>query len=337
MDLYINEYGSRINLNNGVITISKEGKILKEIPLKKIGSLVIHSSVQITSQAIAALSENGCSISWVNGVDKLICSTDCDNIGHVQRRKHQYRLTDNMRFRLSISKSIIISKLLSHCEVLRSCGASFHDIEEFEKFITASCKKCKKQNNYSSLRGIEGNCANIYFRMIQKLLPEGFDFESRTRQPPQDEFNALLSFLYSLLYNETSKLIRIKGLDPYAGFMHEIKNGHYALASDIMEEFRYICDITALTIASSFNKDTDFSKDGVGVYLSASGRAKSISAFKNFMNKECYYIDQIGYGNTVQECLKWQIDKIADAVDSEHAKCFEPYISEKSYALRYSV
>ena len=55
MDLYINEYGSRINLNNGVITISKEGKILKEIPLKKIGSLVIHSSVQITSQAIAAL------------------------------------------------------------------------------------------------------------------------------------------------------------------------------------------------------------------------------------------------------------------------------------------
>ena len=93
---------------------------LKEIPSKKIGSLVIHSSVQITSQAIAALSENGCSISWVNGVDKLICSTDCDNIGHVQRRKHQYRLTDNMRFRLSISKSIIISKLLSHCEVLSS-------------------------------------------------------------------------------------------------------------------------------------------------------------------------------------------------------------------------
>ena len=78
---------------------------LKEIPLKKIGSLVIHSSVQITSQAIAALSENGCSISWVNGVDKLICSTDCDNIGHVQRRKHQYRLTDNMRFRLSISNT----------------------------------------------------------------------------------------------------------------------------------------------------------------------------------------------------------------------------------------
>ncbi|MGN0607618.1 MAG: CRISPR-associated endonuclease Cas1 [Oscillospiraceae bacterium] len=331
MDLYVNEYGAKINLRSGVLCISKNGNMLKEIPINTVDSLVIHSSVQITSQAVIGLSNNNCPISWINGVDKLICSTCCDNVGHVLRKKHQYRLMDNMKFRIGISRKIIVSKLLSQLEVLKIAEAPLEVLNKFENTILNSCLQCKRQKSIASLRGLEGNCAALYFQEIKALVPPNLTFDSRTRQPPKDEFNAILSFLYSLLYNETLRNIQAKGLDPYVGVMHEIKNGHYALASDIMEEFRYICDLTALDLALSADKENDFSKENGGVYLSGNGRAKAIEAYETSMKGICPYMNSEGYGKTVRDCLKRQSDMIANAIDSENIRCYKALREENSY------
>ena len=337
MNLYVNEYGAKVNMKNGVVCISKNGSILNEIPINLVDSLAVHSSVQITSQTITALSKNNCPVSWFDGINKLICSTDCDNIGHVLRRKHQYKLIDNARFRIGLSRKIIISKLISQYDTLKNIGASVEALSRFEQIISKACSQCRWQKDISSLRGIEGNCAAVYFSEVRLLVPKKFGFDSRTRQPPKDEYNAMLGFLYSLLYNEITMDIRSKGLDPYVGFMHEIKNGHYALASDVMEEFRYICDLAAFELTSSVDKEIDFSNSGDGVYFSGSGRAKAIAAYNKAMLSKCSYMNFIGYGNTVRDCLKRQLDKLAYAIDSEKLSCFEPIRSEKTHVLCHSI
>lgn len=132
------------------------------------------------------------------------------------------------------------------------------------------------------MMGYEGNASKVYFKSLGQLVNSNFKFYNRSKMPPRDPFNAMLSLGYTLLLYEIYTAISLKGLNPYAGFMHKDKQGHPALASDMIEEWRPVI-VDSLVMKLIQNNDillNDFYNDGDAVLLTKSGLKKFIQSFE---------------------------------------------------------
>jgi CRISPR-associated protein Cas1 len=201
-------------------------------------------------------------------------------------RLAQYKSYLDEAFTLKVSKAFVIGKLSNMRTFLLRQNREIGDIE-----VENSCSQIKKvidrvpeAEKKDELLGFEGIGTREYFKVVGKLIKPkafGFDFEKRTKRPPRDPVNALLSFGYSLLVGDMVSCLSTAGLDPYIGFFHSMKYGRPALALDLMEEFRpVIVDSLAL---SMLNKgmivDKDFKEKFGGVYLEENGREAFFKAY----------------------------------------------------------
>ena len=146
-----------------------------------------------------------------------------------------------------------------------------------------------KAENLSELLGFEGNASADYFRSFSSMLNSemGFSFEHRTRRPPKDPTNALLSFAYSLLTADMISAIQIVGLDPYVGFFHQQTYGRPCLALDLMEEFRpIIADSVVVTLINNRQiTPNDFTQSHGGWFLKDAARKKFYAAYEKRKNE----------------------------------------------------
>jgi CRISPR-associated protein Cas1 len=152
--------------------------------------------------------------------------------------------------------------------------------------LTASSQKARRGRGLETLRGIEGTAAAIYFPGFARCLRRTFNFQKRTRRPPADPVNSLLSFAYSLLYNEA---ISATGFDCYIGFFHTIHYGRCSLALDLMEDFRpLVADRLALNLVNlDVIKADDFHKeDGKGFYLNDEARKRFLREYERMATSE---------------------------------------------------
>jgi CRISPR-associated protein Cas1 len=146
--------------------------------------------------------------------------------------------------------------------------------------------------NIASLRGLEGNCASAYFSALQQIVKqycsEPFQFQKRTRRPPKDRFNAILSYGYSLLYRSVYSSILIVGLEPALGYYHTPRSSAHPLVLDVMELFRIpIWDVSVLSSLrrNLWHPDDDFAITPGQVWLSDNGRKKAVEFFENRLNE----------------------------------------------------
>jgi CRISPR-associated protein Cas1 len=178
--------------------------------------------------------------------------------GNVLLRRRQYRMADNCDEALSVSKLLIAGKI-ANCRnvvqrVLRDHGNESNNsaLTEASAKLEIRQKQAFKATNPDTLRGIEGDAANTYFGVFNHfIVAQGDDFvmNGRTRRPPKDKVNALLSFVYTLLAHEVQSALETVGLDPYVGFFHTDRPGRPGLALDLMEEFRpYLADRLVLNV-----------------------------------------------------------------------------------------
>jgi len=136
------------------------------------------------------------------------------------------------------------------------------------------------------LGGLEGEAARQYFEGLNLLIKPGlrahFQMDGRTRRPPRDRVNALLSFLYAMWMNDCRSALEAVGLDPQIGFLHTVRPGRAALALDLMEEFRPWADRLALTLINREQLDEDdFDvRDGGGVTLKPDARKAVVVAYQ---------------------------------------------------------
>jgi CRISPR-associated protein Cas1 len=123
----------------------------------------------------------------------------------------------------------------------------------------------EQADTVEQVRGIEGGFASVYFRYFPGMLINAMGFKKRTRRPPKDPVNAMLSFGYTLLFLNIFSLLEAKGLDPYLGFLHDIRYSHPALASDLIEPFRFMVDKTVIDLINQEQiRPSHFeNKDGV--------------------------------------------------------------------------
>lgn len=244
----ISEQGTSAGVSGDRLEIRKAGAVLGQVRLNEISSLQLNGTIQITSQALKALSERG--------IPVLMCSQSGYLVAHVLKsssRDGKARMSQIIQAS-DPPQSLLFAKLFVYGKVhnqliflRRRSGKSGTSVARLWHCL----KKIRNVDSKDELRGIEGEAAKFYFDGLSRLIGKnsGFSFSSRSRRPPLDPVNAMLSFGYAVLHTEVLKGVLSAGLDPAVGFLHEIHAGRDSLVCDLVEEFRApIVDSTVLAI-----------------------------------------------------------------------------------------
>lgn len=283
--LYIMTEGAYLKLERETLVIMKDKEKLKQVPLHHLGSIVCLGRVNLSPPLMARNAEDGRTVVWLNEHGRFQARVEGPVNGNILLRQAQFRAADNQEQSLSMAKSFIAGKLRNSRQVLQRSARDNKNQDEKKALSQATqalainLRNLKHAESHDSIRGLEGDSARIYFEqlnnMIKPSMRKDFQYTKRSRRPPKDAINALLSFLYSLLLNDCRSALETVGLDSQMGFLHSVRPGRQALALDLLEEFRAVLgDRLALTLINRGqirNKDFDF-RNGGSVLLNDSGR-----------------------------------------------------------------
>jgi CRISPR-associated protein Cas1 len=319
-NLYLTEQGSVLRKTGDRLIVQKEGEVLLDVQCNKIDAILIFGNVQFTTQAVHELFEHGIEMAILTRTGRLIGQITSPATKNIELRVSQFKRYDDTAFRLDLSKAIVNSKVINCLTLLKvfsynhpnvSLSGEISGIEVLIKVISAS-------DNVASLRGIEGTAARTYFSGFGKMILGEFSFDGRKKHPSTDPVNALLSFGYTLIFNEISSLLDGLGFDPYLGYFHEVEYGRASLASDIQEEFRAAVDrFTLFLINNRILNNEDFflnQKDG-SVYLKREAMKKYFSEYEKFLSREFVH-PETKENTTLRKCFRIQAERLANFIKS---------------------
>lgn len=236
---------------------SGERKKVFQAPVHSIENIVCFGFKAISPSLMSFCTENNIGISYLLETGKFLAKVYGPQKGNVLLRKAQYAISDNEFSSLKIARPIIAAKAANYRHILQRHQRNHPEqtsdaLNIVVDTIGNRLNKIKMCESLEELRGYEGECANAYFSVLSNLITaqqEDFLFTKRSRRPPLDEVNALLSFLYAILANDVRSALETVGLDPQVGFLHQLRPGRPSLALDVMEEFRaYFADRVMLNL-----------------------------------------------------------------------------------------
>ncbi len=243
--LYITTEGAWLSLDGESVVVSVDNRKLGRIPLINLQAIQTFGwSIGASTQLMAHCAMKGVHISFCNPNGKLLCNVSGFSPGNVLLRRAQYRIADNPHISVMAAREMVAAKILNARVVLQRAlrDHSLHAsdaLEEIVKQLVDSVKSARAATSFSTLLGIEGCAAERYFSAFSHLIiPAEFSFVSRSRRPPMDPVNALLSFSYALLSSDCKSALESVGLDSAVGLYHKDRPGRPGLALDLMEEFR---------------------------------------------------------------------------------------------------
>lgn len=256
--LYVTLPDARLSLEDENVLVKRDGEILLKVPLLNLEGIVCFSYFGATTQLMSRCAKMGISVSFLNEYGKYLGTLYGESKGNVLLRREQYRIADSLERSLPFAQNFVFGKLHNQRWVLER-GLRDHSlrinaelVEKSSAQILENQKLSLKCQDKDTLRAIEGNAAQAYFRAIDELILQNkntFFFINRNRRPPTDSVNALLSFAYTLLVSECRHALETVGLDSYVGFMHTDRPGRTSLALDLMEELRpHFADRFVLTL-----------------------------------------------------------------------------------------
>jgi len=285
-----NSYISRDGLN---IVIKVENEERFRIPVHNIESIVTFGYMGVSPSLLSLCNEYNIGISFLTPTGQFCGRFSGPVKGNVLLRRQQYRLADDEIFKINIAK-IFISAKIANCRNVVHRALRDHGNDQNTKALTTAIKLLEQRiksiqnlTNLNHIRGIEGDAANEYFNVFNYLIvaqKENFVFNIRTRRPPKDKVNALLSFCYTLLAHEVQSAIETVGLDPYVGFLHTDRPGRPSLALDLMEELRpYMADRLVLNLINrkQISPEGFLDQEGFGIYMNEKTRKEVITAWQN--------------------------------------------------------
>lgn len=258
------------------------------IPAKDVEAIVCFGQMTVSTPLLKFCGERGISITFLSTHGHFYGRFYGPVSGNVLLRKKQYESISQPEFANRLVQNILLGKIKNSKTVLLRAARKN---QEFSQSLTAAVKQLAELasqlelcNCIDSMRGIEGAAASIYFSQFDSMVhsPTGFRFETRSRRPPRNEVNALLSFVYMLLVREISSALETVGLDPAAGYLHTLRPGRPSFSLDLIEELRApLCDRFALSLLNLGQLGTkDFETDSEAVFLNDRGRRTVLSSWQ---------------------------------------------------------
>lgn len=244
--LYVSTQGAYLAKDGAAIAVRIEKKVRLRLPLHNLDGIVCFGRVGASPSLMAACAEAGVSISFMSTYGKLQARVLGFTSGNVLLRRQQYRMSDSPESSIAIARSIVLAKI-ANCRttLLRSARDSKDPSKETilrdaAQRLKSSLQQANTVSSMDALRGIEGEAASTYFSAFNAMLVDDNSLQllGRSRRPPQDPVNALLSFLYVMLSHDVRSACESTGLDSQVGFLHRDRPGRPSLALDLMEEFR---------------------------------------------------------------------------------------------------
>lgn len=283
------------------------------VPLADVDRATVVGHPRIPVSVFQRLMKEGIPVSFVSEKGHWYGTLHPDGDRNVARRLLQYEQHRASAARLMCAKRVVRAKIRNQRRALQRLAANRREgdlqvdlIEELKQLQ----RKTAQAADTDALRGIEGCAAARYFERLAAFFPEAAPFNGRSRRPPRDAANALLSWTYTIVLSEIDAALRLQGLDPCLGWLHEVSAGTPALSLDLLEPLRApVCDLLVLNLLNhGILGPTDFhvsAEDG-GTYLNEDARKKFFIHYESHMQRR--FKPAAGENHTdLRQCLQRQI------------------------------
>lgn len=296
--LFITTQGAYVSRKGETVLVSVDGQERRRFPIHNLGSVVCFGRVSCSPYLLGLCGERGVAVSFLTINGRFLARVQGPTSGNVLLRREQFRKADDPDFSAQVAKSLVIGKI-ANCRavlnrLLRDHGEELDqgEVRQALNQLKASLTSLNREIDLEAVRGLEGDAAHSYFGVFDHLITrqkEDFYFIQRSRRPPLDNLNALLSFLYTLLLHDVRSALETVGLDPAVGFLHRDRPGRYGLALDLMEELRpFLADRLTLSLINLQQvKGKGFvTRESGGVTMNDDTRKKVIVAYQERKNDE---------------------------------------------------
>ncbi len=281
--LYVSTQGCYLSLNKETLILKKNDEILSKAQLPLLENILIFGNTQVTTQAAKACLKRRIPIAYLSRSGRCYGRLLPIERSYPRIIQHQHQLSESDRLRCAqqlIRAKIANSRTLLMRQKRRVKTASF--APAIDQLATLK-QQVDTTTTTEQLMGVEGAAAATYFKVLGHCISnDNFTFTKRTRRPPTDPVNALLSFGYQLMWNHLLAIIDLWGLDPYCGCLHQDSERHAVLASDLIEQFRApIVDSLVLYLINRnmICPDENFTYTEHACYLNTAGRRAFLKAF----------------------------------------------------------
>jgi CRISPR-associated protein Cas1 len=298
-NLYITDPDAWLVRDGLNIVVKKEQDILIRVPIHNLENVICFNYRGATAPVMELCLENNVTLSFLDEYGNFKATVVGKTKGNVLLRKEQYRISDDEERSLKVSKNIIFGKIYNSRKIIMRGNREYaerlglNDSIDYDiKYMKDIINRVNTANCLDELRGIEGEAAKIYFENLDSFIltqKEDFFMKERSKRPPLDNFNALISFIYTVLTREISSAITSVGLDSYVGFLHRDRPGRESLALDLIEELRgFLCDRLAISLINrkQINKKHFRILENNAVYLTDEGKKIVIMAWQSKKSEE---------------------------------------------------
>jgi CRISP-associated protein Cas1 len=286
--IYVTSEGAYCRKDGANIVVEVDKQERGRAPIHLIGGLVCLGRASVSPSLMNACAEAGVTISFLTEHGRFLARVEGPRSGNVLVRRTQHRTADDPAKSLIIAKGVVAAKLANQRTVIRRALRDYGDVAPLayaEARMTHVARRALAAAEIDILRGCEGEGAALYFGAFDAMIRHDdpkFAFKGRSRRPPLDRANALLSFLYAVLGNDCRGALEGVGLDPAIGFLHADRPGRMSLALDLMEEMRpVLADRLALSLINRRQLVvSDFEESETGaVLLNEAGRKSALTAY----------------------------------------------------------
>jgi len=293
--VYVTQDDAWLRKDGANLVVESDGAERGRVPLHMLDGVVSFGRSGCSPALMAACAEGGIALSFVDPNGRFLARVEGPRSGNVLLRRAQHRLADNAGRAVQIARAMVAAKASNQRSVLmraqRDHGERLADgrvdaLGRAAETLAAAARRALSCDDLDILRGIEGEAAAAYFNVFNHLVlvdDEAFAFTTRSRRPPLDRINALLSFYYAMLGHDCRSALEAHGLDPQIGFLHADRPGRAGLALDLMEEMRpVLADRLALSLINRQQiRAEDFVvEDAGGVRLKDNARKAIIVAWQ---------------------------------------------------------
>lgn len=296
--LYIMTEGAYLRLDHETLRIEVERETKLQVPLHHLAGVVCFGDVLVSPAAMHRCAGDGRFVVLLDRNGRFMARVEGPRSGNVLLRRAQHEAAMSTARTLAIARNMVGGKLQNSRQIVLRAGREASNeedagiLEKAGQSLGGAIERAGRCEDLDMLRGIEGDAARTYFESFDRMIREDrqtFRLDGRSRRPPRDPVNALLSFLYALVMNDCVAAAEGVGLDPQVGFLHALRPGRAALALDLMEELRsMLADRLALTLINRRQIAAHHftNRPGGAVHLDEAGRKEVIVAYQKRKQEE---------------------------------------------------